>query len=282
MAGVAVENSDLSRLGVEKLPELDDWDRQLLNYIEQYWFTNPGYFPSEKALTNWGKIGGFDLQQIKLRIAEKVEPYLKYRGIRKEDNKTIQGIISSQLLDARQIAAANLILNYADKRTTDAKLKALGVSPTEWYGWQRQASFGNYLAQRTSDLLEDNKHEANLGLLRAASRGDTNALKLFYQMTGQVKTEETEQYQNLKVVMARFFEMLQLKIKDRELLADIADSFEAMINGSNAVERVLESIGETKEITAVTAHPQPFDTIQPKKIRPVSYTHLRAHETPEH
>lgn len=219
-------------------PKLDAKDRRLLDFIEQYWYTNRGKYPTEKALEYWGVGEGLEEEEIRERLEEKIEPYLQHRGVRSNDNRHLE------LLEDKQLAAANLVLNFVDRRPTPVKLKALGVTATQWAGWLKDRNFKRYVAERTEDLFEENKFEAKLGLLRAVERGDNGALRLFFEMSGDYKNLQDEQVQNLKIVMARFFEVLQLKVQDRELLASIADEFEAIVNGMNASEKIVDRLDE--------------------------------------
>jgi hypothetical protein len=215
--------------------ELTAVHKDLLTYIEQFWYVNKGKFPTPKALENWGKIFEFDFSKVQ-DLLQDVMPYLEYRGICVEDY--------TELLTSLQLSAANLVMNFADRRSSVAKLKALGVTPTQWAGWLKQEAFKNYVASRTGEILEENKHEAALGLVRQVEKGDTSAIKLFFEVTGQYKGSE-EQTSNLKVVLARFFEILQLKIKDKLLLAEIADEFEAVMTSQTAAVRVIDSSAKT-------------------------------------
>ncbi len=197
--------------------QLTQAHRNLLNFIEHYWYQNQAY-PSIAAMQRWAVEEGLDFttcRQLELDLIG----YLRQRGIAPSK-------ANSRLSD-EQLAAANLILNFADRRSKATKLKALGLTPTQWDGWLRQKNFKEYLNNRTGEMLDNNHDVANTGLLSAVERGEAQALKLYYEMTGIYKQDSPQA--NINVIMTLLIEVIQREVNDSDVLRRIAAGFELVM-----------------------------------------------------
>lgn len=191
--------------------------RDLLNFVEHYWYQNQTY-PSLAALQRWAV--GTDLPFTKARQLElDLVGYLSARGIApsKADSR----------LSDEQLAAANLILNYTDRRSKARKLEALGITPTKWDGWLRDKTFKEYLNNRTGAMLDNNTDVAHTGLLGAVERGESQALKLYYEMTGLYRADSPQA--NINVIMTLLIEVIQREVNDPDVLRRIAAGFELVM-----------------------------------------------------
>lgn len=193
--------------------------KDLLTFIEQFWYERRIY-PTVKALEAYAEVNEISAKKL-AELERDLLPYIEKRGIGKK---------SDPRLSELQLAAANLVLNFTDRRSATAKLKAIGVTPTQWNGWMRDVTFKNYVAERTAELLEVNTHEAHLGLLKAVERGDSGALRLYYEMTGRIKGDS--QVENVNLLLARLIEAIQRHVQDPEILGRISQDFEAAMLAS--------------------------------------------------
>lgn len=191
--------------------------RQLLNFIEHYWYQNQTY-PSFSSFHAWSVEQGISYNEAR-RLELDVVGYLTARGITPSK-------ADSRLTD-EQLAAANLVLNYTDKRSKAKKLAALGITPTKWDGWLRQKVFREYLANRTGELLDLNTDVAHVGLLGAVERGESAALKLYYEMTGLYRADSPQA--NINVIMTLLIEVIQREVNDPDVLRRIAAGFELVM-----------------------------------------------------
>lgn len=198
---------------------LTERHRNLLDFIEQYWYMNSAY-PSVAAIGAWAKSEGLDFKKAR-EVEKELAYFLSKRGIKAKTANSVR-------LTDTQLAAANLVLNFMDRRSPPQKLKSLGVTPTEWQGWLKQPAFADYLKHRTGETLDANTHEAHLGLLKAVERGDASALKLYYEITGAYKQNENPAV-NLQLVVSLLIEVIEKNIPDPAVKLAISKDVELVM-----------------------------------------------------
>ena len=213
---------------------LNSYEKDLITYIEQYWFTNNAY-PSDSTLKRYATRVSLSFERIK-EIEKKLEPYLGARGV---INRT-----DSRLTD-QQLAAVNLMVNFMDKRPLHKKLKALGISATKWQGWQRDKTFSKYLKFMTEEMLNINMTAVNDGLLNAAEAGNVRAAQFVYEITGRYKKDSP--VANIQLLIVQIIEVIQKHVHDPETLRGISSDFEELmfrtqLQNRNEIEGEIESI----------------------------------------
>lgn len=159
--------------------ELKPIDFKLIDVLEQYWLVN-GKVPLLEEVESWGVDGEFYKRNMRNRH---FRTQLIERGVGIEDLEDPK--LVDWALSEKQLAAANIGLDMLDNRSRKRKLSDLDISTQEWAAWLRDPAFRNYLRQRSEALLKDNIHEAHLALIDRVRMGDTNAIKLFYELTGR-------------------------------------------------------------------------------------------------
>lgn len=137
-------------------------------------------------------------------------------------------------LSEEQLAAILSITDYHDKRTQSAKLRALGVSTVKWNGWMRDARFKHYVHNLSASVFDDAIHVAQMGLAKRLEAGDVNAAKFYMELTGRFNSGESTQLENLNLVIARLTEVLQIHIKDPDVLRLIYRDLDTALNGKQA------------------------------------------------
>lgn len=204
--------------------QLETIDKRILNYCEQvFWET--GMVPTPEAVS--------DALSIKReRVLE------SFRNDKFKQSLATRGIdltpgISGKVLDPRQILLANLLLNLHDRRSIREKLKLVQVSVQQYNAWMRQPQFIEYLRKRGEAIFKGSDHEAYLALTKAVSRGDVNALKLFFEMRGIYNPRLTIDV-NIEAVMLRVVEIISKRVNDPDTLTAIADDLETVMVESGA------------------------------------------------
>lgn len=218
----AVDNTPLTPLTSNQL--------EVVNFIEEYWHSHRD-FPTEKELTSIYEGPVEDLFRHPTFLAA-----LEARGIRKPPQST-EDLPTG--LSKLQLAAALKYLDIEDKRTLSTKLKEIGVTTTQWYGWMRGKRFREFVIDNTARDFEENLHEAQMGLRRAMERGETSAIKLYYELTKRYNSNEG-QIGNLKVVLAQVIESVQRHVTDPETLALITNDFSNILSGGGTAPLVIE------------------------------------------
>lgn len=165
---------------------------------------------------------------------------LKNRGIDPNDQIPGRGLTSIQL------AAINVLMDFADKRSTKAKLNELGVSTAQYSAWLRNPQFQAYSRNRAESLLGDHSHAAHIALMQNIERGDLNSIKLYYEMIGRWSTKAAGEV-NIEFLMIRILETLQrhLATDPDKLMAIAADLGE------------LTGAGQPKSLNPVTVAIEP-------------------------
>lgn len=192
----------------------------LINYIEEYW-NRTGEMPSQRIIDKtWGP----------KHILEQLTKRPDF--LQAMDNR---GIIidktsheATNCFTKEQLAAIQLVLDYADRRTINSKLRSLGITTAKWNGWMKNKFFKKYVQDVAGQNFQDSLHVAQAGLVKKMEDGDTNAIKFYLEITGRFNGE-TPNGQNLKVVLSRLVEVLQRRVQDKELLAAIGRDFELIL-----------------------------------------------------
>lgn len=211
---------------------LTELQLSVVTYIEQI-HVKTGRFPTYRKLENlFGDEEGFDintyLKHPTFRLA------LANRGISTPHSLNTGGEGESQYeppknFTREQMAAITTVINFEDKRSRTTKLRELGITPAQWQGWMRDETFKTYLQDVSTSALTDNLYVANEGLLKAADRGDINAIKLYLELTGR-HTADAPAMANLRVMLSRLIESVQRHV-DPETMRLIARDFETIQAG---------------------------------------------------
>lgn len=207
-----------------KLRPLSTEQLEVIAYIEEYWHRNSRFPPVGQIEKNYPE---FDL--VNSLTHETFRLALHNRGIKAPSVGDAVG------LTPEQVAAIVTVINIEDKRPRHVKLKELGITPARWAGWLKQVEFKEFLHDMSQTQFDDVLHIAHEGLLKAVDRGDTNAVKLYMELTGR-HTPVTETQQNLKLILARVVESIQRHVKDPVLLQAIANDFELIMRGERISE----------------------------------------------
>jgi hypothetical protein len=130
-------------------------------------------------------------------------------------------ITKRDYLTPEQLAVANSIMNLADKRSITKKLQDFGVSPAKYANWKKNPVFNGYLRDRTESQLGESVPDVHLALIDAATSGDLQAIKLFYEITGR-HTQNSQQNVNVQVMLTGVIEAVAEFVHDPVILQQIA------------------------------------------------------------
>ena len=221
---------------------------KIVYFIEQHWHENSSYPRDTDVCSEFG-IHFFDLR--KLYSSPQFKAAMNNRGIpakvvkaptpktkaKNQPPDSKGASVGSALMDPAlavltnaQIAAVTVVTNFADKRPMEKKLKDLGILPSQWGGWMKQKRFKEFLHRLTSDNFHDSLHVANEGILKAVERGDVNAARFYYEVTGRYKAG-SESIINIRVLLAKVVEVLQYHIADPNVLSRIGEDLQAIMAG---------------------------------------------------
>ena len=140
------------------------------------------------------------------------------------------GITKRDYLTPEQLAVANSIMNLADKRSITKKLQDFGVSPAKYANWKKNPVFNGYLREQTEAQLGNSVADVHLALIDAATSGDMQAIKLFYEITGR-HTQNSQQNVNVQVMLTTVLEAVAEYVPNPEILQKIAAKIQESSGG---------------------------------------------------
>ena len=137
----------------------------------------------------------------------------------------------ANFLTQEQVACVNVLLDFSDPRTQNQKLKALGISSQQFMGWSANKQFSQYYRRRSENLLDEvGVATGHTALLKATEKGNVQAIKLMYEITGRTTTSENL---NVEYFLQRVIEVIQIHVKNPETLGAIAQDFAKLLGETN-------------------------------------------------
>lgn len=227
--------------------DLVQWD--IITFCEEFWRANK-FFPSIQEI-----VKGVDQPETQVNIwlnDEVTKKHLDARGInprkRQLTNKEKEGPLRQRgvnRLSDRQLAAIVTILNPADNRVPEQKLKSLGISVATYNGWKKNEHFVNFMAQQAEELYGEYMPEIANSLITNAVNGDFKSQKFLYEVTGRYRpAENNQEIADVKFLIIRLIEVIQKHVKDPLVIQAIAEEVKQITNPSlgqqNPVNPIME------------------------------------------
>lgn len=209
----------LKRENMTQLMNQDEW--AVLCYIEERWLRKQ-IFPEVAEISR--KSGVDQVKVVEALSNPLVQQSLEVRGI--------PLVVADNNLKANQVACINLLLNFSDRRTQSAKLKALGINPSTFQGWKRQAPFAEAYRAAAERLFGEAMPDIHLATIDRARDGDMAAIKQVYAMQGYWDDHKSVETMNIRFVMVRLLETIQKHVKDPVALQAIATEFEGLVSSN--------------------------------------------------
>lgn len=192
-------------------------ERRYIEYVYQEFLRGNGLPTPEQS----AKALRYHVQEINYFLLNvKVREALADRGINWAD------IGGSFTLTAQQIAAAVTMMNFADERTPEEKLSAIGITPEQYYAWLRIPEFYGYVNSLADQNLNHIRPDAVNSLTKLIRNADFQAVKYYLDSTGEfAQTNVT----NLQAVLQVVIESIQRHVRDPEVLSAIAAEIHATV-----------------------------------------------------
>lgn len=210
------------------------WGKKVFPWIEEFWHSKRR-FPSDSELVQ--RFGFTEEELFKFHHSKYLQKGFERRGI----------IPPSQRgqLSPEQVAAITLISNVSDTRSEQAKMAAIGVTVQQLHGWMRDPTFQMELQARVDEMLDNLKPAANAALARQIHKGNFPAIKFYYELTGQAQTPEMINFQQ---TVARLVEIIELHVKDAQVLDLIARDFQKALEPKKSMP-VAGSVSPVAELS---------------------------------
>jgi len=188
--------------------------RNIVDSIESHYLLD-GEVPSNKTVARETFLTEKDVEEWLLE--PQLIAMLERRGIS----------VTSNGLSPEMLACANVLLDFSDRRSKREKLLGLGISTQQYNAFLANPKFNAYVTARAEKLLPDTMHEAHTALLKNVERGDTQSLKLYYEITGRHNPAAANQF-NPEALLTRIFEIITTRVKDPAVLDAIAQDIGAL------------------------------------------------------
>jgi len=168
-------------------------------------------------------------------------------------------------LSPKQQLVANTVLDTFDRRSTAAKLKALGVDTQVYQLWLRDNRFQRYMREESARRLELSEIEANTSLIHRATSGDTQALKFFYELTGKFNANDQalgQTLKNMEVVVQVLLELISKYLEPSDVLLLVTELEARTGSHRDAVDTHSELMSEVTPARPNTVSPD-SSTVSP-------------------
>jgi len=198
---------------------LDETERRIVAVIEENWM---GYARLTSPRTIAESFSISEIAASKLLQRENVREALNSRGIPQ---------IEGAGLSPDQVTAINVVVNPIDTRSRTKKLQEMSISPSKWSGWLKQPNFKEFLAQRSTDLLNDAIPEAHMALVDNVMRGDFQSIKFLYEMTGHYDSNKSGV--DIPSFLNRVFDIISEHVKNPQILLAIANELQGLAGGTS-------------------------------------------------
>jgi len=189
--------------------------RYAMPWFETYWHSKHRYPSNQEIIERFG-CSLEALQQ--LHKSKFFLTCLESRGIAPPNS-------DDWFLSDKQIAAISVLTNFNIVASPVAKVADLGVTEEELNGWYQNPNFQKALADRADNILGNVRADATTSLARLIKKENFNAIKFYFEITGQAQTQEAI---NVKQAMQILIEAVQKHVKDPEVLSAIAAEVQSL------------------------------------------------------
>jgi hypothetical protein len=129
-------------------------------------------------------------------------------------------------LTTEQVNTVMVLTDFHDSRTRTQKFRSLGINTTTFNGWMKDPIFKQFFESMSLRNFKDGVHIAREGLMKAIERGEVAAVKYFMELHG-----ESPEVQNIRTMLARLIEVIQLHVPNQEILYRIEQDFKRVMEG---------------------------------------------------
>lgn len=248
------------------IPLSDEYETWVAEIMHGLWLTSGADgITVEKLNTTFGS--RIPLNRLyKILGSETFHARMHARGINWLSNWTPERheiMRTMQRLTPQQALAVQIMTDPTDRRSTKAKLDTIGISYNVWRTWQREPFFAQILKDTAELLLQDNLATIHSRLVQKAEAGDTNAIKLFYEVSGR-HDPNRQQMLDFGKVVALILESLQRHVTDAQTLLKVTTDLDRIMSGKNIVNDELTPNVTEDELELTEVEPGFFDNTTPE------------------
>jgi hypothetical protein len=146
---------------------------------------------------------------------------------------TGQGVLTPQ----QDIAM--MIMVEPNGKTFAQKLRMAGISSAQWRGWLKNPMFKEVWDRIGGDVLKAHENDMLVALTGSALTGDTQAIKLAFEISGKHNPAQKKQV-DAEQLLGAFIEIIQEEVHDPETLRKISTRMSLAASGQRT-HRVIEA-----------------------------------------
>ena len=141
-----------------------------------------GEYSFEKLKTSVPELKELSSEQLKTLFKEVNKILEERRGLPPFEVK----FVVSRVMDPQFVAACNIMMDVADKRSTTAKLKDVGLTTRQWNNMLRVKANKEFYSNLVDRLMDDDAwHESRMALARNVASGDLPSIKYMHELTAK-------------------------------------------------------------------------------------------------
>ena len=133
-------------------------------------------------------------------------------------------------LSPEQEFAVGIITDPTRKGDMNSKLRAAGVSYSQYRAWMKQPHFKDFISKVGEDMLGEHIQDVHTSVMNRATNGDINAAKLVYELTGRYDPAR-QQMVDLQNVIGLILEVITRYVRDPATLDAIATDVAIVMEG---------------------------------------------------
>lgn len=165
-----------------------------------------------------------------LFVTDEFKQALEYRGVTAD--------VDSGLSMEQQMAILKLT-DFTDQRTTNVKLKELGIPLPRYQAWMKHPLFAEMIRQRTEQQLADAPSIALNKLMANMERGDQRAIEKVLEITGRYNPAQ-QQIEDVRTILVRIVEAIIRNVPDPEQRRAIMNDISAVTESHALLNRQIE------------------------------------------
>ncbi len=190
-----------------------------------------GRLPSvEEVHQMWDRIP--ETTYAELLLTDEFAEALGYRGI---------DLAGNHGLTYEQSMTIDKLSNPLDKRSNEAKLKELGVSPVKLANWRKNPLFQKIMADRSEHNLNEHIPDILNRLVGKAEAGNIAAMDRVLAMSGRYDPQNRETVV-LREFLQEFYRIIAQRIPDAEMREQIASDMTMAAGNIAMIEQQRKAI----------------------------------------
>jgi hypothetical protein len=137
-----------------------------------------------------------------------------------------------QRLTVKQVVLIESLTDPNDKRTFAQKIKAASVTNEEYARWIRIPIFKQYIEEFAESALTNHKTNAIMSLVNQVDRGDMNAIKYYFAMTGRYDPDSRSE-RDIRDVVIQVIDIITRNVTNPSELQAISGELYNILEGNN-------------------------------------------------